>query len=380
MSLNVLFIDDDPRSLDDFRRLAPGGGGELVPAFAANWPEADRLMQETPFDVVVAAGNDADGEGPAALARIGGSRPGLRRLYVSSDRDSPATEIADQYLWRPFDSERLRVAILATHHLGSRVASHRLAELTRGGMRLPSLPDVYLRMQEEIRSPDPSMDRIGQLVAADPAVSIKVLQIVNSALYGLRSEVGDISQATRLLGMNTVSSLVLAAGVFRQAEGLGRRLVEGLWQESLRVSTLARLIAQEWGYPRTVVETTQLAGLLHDVGDIVFYQNWPDEFLQVDMANRLDDEQTRFGASHADVGGYLVATWGLPSAVVGAVANHHDPAFERMSVPGPTVAVHVARGLVTAGMDPNRAELDRPYLEAVGWADALARFAALGTP
>lgn len=380
MSLNVLFIDDDLRSLDDFRRLAPGGGGELVPAFAASWPEADRLMDETPFDVVVAAGNAADGEGPKALARIGGSRPGLRRLYVSSDRDSERTGIADQYLWRPFDSERLRVAILATRHLGGRVAFHRLAELTRGGMKLPSLPDIYVRLQEEIRSPDPSMERIGQLVATDPAVSIKVLQIVNSALYGLRNEVGDISQATRLLGMNTVSSLVLAAGVFRQAEGLGRRLVEGLWQESLRVSTLARLIAVECGFPRQVVETTQLAGLLHDVGDIVLYQNWPDEFLQVDMADRLPDERSRFGATHADVGAYLVATWGLPSAVVGTVANHHDPSFEGTSVPGPTVAVHVARGLVTSGMDPVRADLDRSHLDAVGWAGALSRFAALGTP
>jgi HD-like signal output (HDOD) protein len=375
MSVRTLFIDDDPRALADFERLASTVGHDIDSSFAPTFAGGLRMLADRRHDVVVL------GAGPAGTASrlmaLADEHPRVRRLLVTTDRDAARSRLAHQYLWRPFDAERLRVSLLATRHLGDRVSAARLAEVSRGDLRLPSLPDVYLAIQEEIRSADPSMERIGRIITADPAISVKVLQIVNSALYGLRNEIGDIGQAANLLGMNTLSSLVLAGGVFRQAEGLGRRLVEGLWQQSLKVAGLARRIALEVDLPRAQVEAAQLGGLLHDLGDIILYQNWPREFVEVDMARRLEDEHSRFGLTHADAGGYLAALWGLPSVVVGAVANHHRPSFDQADAPTATSVVHVAHAVVVSGFDLHRADLDHDHLAAIGWTDAVDGFSRL---
>lgn len=367
MTVKALFIDDDPRALAEFQRLA-GTGRNGIEATMSGPDQAPAHLATGGFDVVITGAARPNDASVGIMRQLAISQPEVARLLVASDRAASRSGLAEQYLWRPFDAEKLRVAVLATTHLRGRVTAERLNELAGGSIKLPSLPDAYMKIQEELRGPEPSIGRVGELIKQDPAISVKVLQVVNSALYGLRNEVGDIVQATSLLGLNTITSLVLAVGVFKQAEGIDRRFVEELWNESLRVGSLAREIAVSAGMPRASIEESQLAGLLHDVGEIVLLQNWRNDFLAVDVANRDADERRRFGATHADLGGYLTAVWGLPSPVIRAVANHHQPSATRADTANATTAVHVARALVDAGADPATASFDMGHLEAVGCA------------
>lgn len=377
MTVQALFIDDDPRVLAEFQQLVTKGATGIEATIASSPEEGLTALRAGRYEVLVAGVRTPSDKTVGVLRDAASNHPGVARLLVTADRNASKSGLAEQYLWRPFDAEKLRIAVLAATHLRSRVTPERLSELASGSTKLPTLPDAFIAIQEELRSPDPSLAEVGRLIQRDPATSVKVLQVVNSAMFGLHNEVGDVSHATALLGMNTITSLVLAVGVFQQARGLDRKLVESLWQTSLEVSAVSRKIARYEDLSHGTVEGCQLAGLLHDIGDLVLFQNWKSDYLDIEVDNRLEDERSRFGATHADLGGYLCALWDLPGEVISGVANHHTP--DQVSSDGISVAtvVHAARALVDAGFDPDAAEIDRAHLENLGVQTHLEPWASL---
>ena len=253
----------------------------------------------------------------------------------------------------------------------------RLEQLVERVRHLPTLPDIYLKLQEEVRSADPDITRVASLMENDPAMTVKVLQLVNSPLMGLRYDVADVRQAAALIGLRRLTSLVLASGVFRPVSHLDERLIHQLWQDSLVVGGLSRLILVEEGHDARAVEEAQLAGLLHDIGEVVLFQNWRDDYMNIDHSRRDRDEIESFGATHAAISGYLCSSWNLSDTVVDAARLHHAPSSQQsVDTVSVTTAVHVARALVDAGMDADAAALDLEHLEELdvvarvpGWAD-----------
>jgi HD-like signal output (HDOD) protein len=140
-----------------------------------------------------------------------------------------------------------------------------------------------------------------------------------------------------------------------------------MWRDALTVGNLARRIAEHAHLGRTDIEEAHLGGLMHDVGDIVLLQNWPKDYLAIDMATRAASERELFGATHADIGGYLATLWELPVGAVDAIANHHSPEEGRMPRHmSPTTAVHVARCYVDSGGDIASADLAHDHLQEAG--------------
>ena len=110
-----------------------------------------------------------------------------------------------------------------------------------------------------------------------------------------------------------------------------------------------------------------MAGLLHDIGQIVFFRNWPEDYLEIDPDRADASEVEIFGATHADIGAYLASLWALPTGVVEAIGFHHTPSAGRYaSVVSPTSMIHVARAFVDAGGDVDRLVLDVDHIEAIG--------------
>ena len=256
----------------------------------------------------------------------------------------------------------------------------RLAQLIERVRHLPTLPDIYIQLQEEVRSAEPDIAKVASLVENDPAMTVKVLQLVNSPWMGLRYDVADVRQAAALIGLRRLTSLVLASGVFKPISRLDERLIHQLWQDSLAVSGLARLITASEGHDTKTVEEAQLAGLLHDIGEVVLFQNWRDDYMQIDQSRRDRDELASFGATHAAISAHLCSSWNLSQTVVEAAGLHHDPSRQG-STGGMSVAtaVHVARGLVDAGMDVTEADLDFEYLEELDLVDRVPVWADLAS-
>ena len=219
---------------------------------------------------------------------------------------------------------------------------------------LPSLPAVYLRLVDELRREDASVDRIGELISKDLGMTAKVLQLVNSSFFGLPVHVKDATHAAALLGLNTLRPLVLTAGVFRQLEKskVPAELLQNVMEHSLAVGCLAKRIAESEGLDRDASDDAMLAGILHDIGKLVLAENLGRDYSIVASAAEITNlpleqaEHDQFDTSHAEVGGYLVALWGLPQNILEAIAFHHDPGQHPGKQFSGVTAVHVANCLV----------------------------------
>lgn len=382
--MKVLFIDESRAELETTRALVQAHHLDIAAHFSTP-SQVDEAMQSFRFDIVV-FGLSTPEVGMVEKARqLEGAHPAPARLVMSDVAEAARLVGGHLYLPRRVQPDVLRRALLAAMRWNDRLGMARLADIAVGADRLPTIPDVYAELRRELQLPEPSVERVGKLIRADPAITIRLLTLVNSSLYGLRAEVGDVAQAVALLGLPTVSSLVLAAGVYEQAQALDQQYIRVMWAESLRVAWMAKAIARDAGLSRSDVETASFGGLLHDLGDIVFLSNWPREFLAIQPGDRDAQEIAAFGATHADVGAYLTTLWMLPDDVVETIAHHHSPSASRWAaVVSPATAVHVARAFVDSRGDVETAPLDLIHVGQVGveqverWFDKAKQ--ALGSP
>lgn len=379
--LRALFVDDDPAVLTGLKRMLRPIRNEIRSEFVDNAPEALEMMASDGYDVVITDIRMPDMSGIEMLDIVSESHPDMARLILSghSSRSDTlrATGLAHQYLAKPCDASTLRRAILRSVRLREELADPELRRLAGGARSLPSVPDLYHRINAELASDDPTAARVGDIIAHDPAMSLKILQIVNSSFFGLRREVTDIGQATSLLGLDTISSLVLAAGVFSTGptDPVSAGMVDHVYHSSLEIASVAKHIAQVAGAGRETVEESYLAGLIQDIGILALASNWPARWRQVERSDMALSEQSIFGTTHAVFGAYLASLWGLPDSLVEAIRYHTTP--ERASVAGSfnsLVALHVARAMVHGGFDPVHVASETPYLEELGLARELGQW------
>lgn len=204
-------------------------------------------------------------------------------------------------------------------------------------------------MTEELRSAEPSLAKIGKLIAADMAMTAKILQVVNSAFFGLRCHVSKAAHAVDLLGLDTIRALVLSTHVFSQfnSDLLSQADIEHLWEHSVTASNYAKKIAIYEHCDQRMIDDCLTSALLHDAGKLIMAAALRDQYkkvLEVAAAGKgiCDAEHEVLGCSHAEIAAYLLGLWGLPGSIVEAVAWHHTPGFSVQSKFSPVVAVHVA--------------------------------------
>ncbi len=376
MSHKIAAVVIDDATIPSIRSAVAWSTIGVEPTFARDAAEASARADATPFDALIASASPA---GRTAIELFAGRHPRVARVLIAPGAISEEGN-AHYVVGLPLESAKVLDGISAAMRLRGGVERTRLGQLVERARHLPSLPEVYLRLQEEIRSDDPAVARVAALIEQDPAMSVKILQLINSPFMGLRREVADVKLAATLIGLQRLAALVMATGVFKPVNPLDRRLVEQLWQDSLTVGGIARRIADSEGLDSHAVDEAQLAGLLHDIGELVLFQNWREEFMQIDPVHRARDEVRVFGATHADISGYLCSAWGLSRTVVDAVTAHHNPAAHPTDDGvGAVTAVHVARALVDADMDLDAAQLDRDHLAEVGALDRLPHWLELVT-
>ncbi|MEM8946927.1 MAG: response regulator [Planctomycetota bacterium] len=382
----VLFVDDEPKVLQGLRRMLRAYRREWTMEFCEGPEQALAALASEPFDVVVTDMRMPGMDGAELLTRVRDQYPDTVRIVLSGQSEQErilrAVGPAHQYLSKPCDPEFLRQTIARASMLNKRMNNPQLKTLVAKMDSLPSLPDIYFQLSEELRSDDASVDRVGALISRDISMTAKVLQLVNSSFFGLPVHVNDAKHAAALLGLNTLKPLVLTASIFRQLEEsrVSATFLESVLSHSLAVAGIAKQVANTEGLPREVVDNTFIAGALHDVGKVVLADNFGRSYTALCHKAKAQDqriidlETAEFGASHADVGGYLLGLWGLPQDLIEAVAFHHDPAASANEGFSPLAAVHVANVLVEQSTDPildptTGNNLDTTYLQRLGVAD-----------
>jgi HD-like signal output (HDOD) protein len=192
------------------------------------------------------------------------------------------------------------------------------------------MPKTYGRLQAALSQPSVTAGEIGDIINADAAIASKVLQITNSAFFRLRKPVVRIKDAVTYLGFATIRNLVLSAEIFSQWK-IPQDLLdvdpERLQNHAQNTAAACKSLAGG----RVSGDDAWIAGLLHDIGYWILVQECPKELARALQLSReqglplFECERRTVGATHAEIGAYLLGLWGLPYTVVEAVALHHTP-------------------------------------------------------
>jgi HD-like signal output (HDOD) protein len=333
-------------------------------------------------------------DGAQLLNEVKQRYPHVVRIILSGHSDQQSllrsVGVAHQYLSKPCDADTLKNTVARACGLRELLADKTLIELVAQMNSLPSLPSLYAEVMQELQSPDGSLQKVGQIISKDVGMSAKILQLVNSAFFGLRRHVSSPSEAAVFLGVDTVRALVLSVNIFSQFDRtkLKNFSIDRLWTHSNVTGVLAKHIAKAEGAEPKTVDHAFTAGLLHDVGKLVLAANLPDQYSQTLALARAQKmplsevERETLGATHAEVGAYLLGLWGLPDPIVEAVAYHAHPRRCPDHKFSPLTAVHVANALEHEARVINADEVapawEREYLSELGLTHRLDAWRDIG--
>jgi HD-like signal output (HDOD) protein len=390
----VLFVDDEPKLLDGLRRMLRPQRNEWDMYFSPGADAALHLMRETPIDVVVTDMRMPGMDGARLLERVHESFPGVMRIVLSGHFDVEAgmraVPVAHQFLTKPCDPQKLRAAIDTASRMTAAVPDDATRRLVTAIGGLPSLPQTAADLNAALRDPHSSTEAIATIVSRDVGISAKVLQLVNSAFFSLPSEIADLKMAVACIGLDVLKQLALSAEILRvfhplqPIAGFSLGLFERHAQLTAKIAChIANdLLGTPPGAPAPLAPAglATVSGLLHDTGKLILAQRLPARFERALRRSANDGlplyvcEDEEFGATHAEIGAYLLNLWGLPSPLVDAVAAHHRPPSRAEGSPPELGAIlHIANALahectLPGGLDlpvaPAGVSLD--YLHALG--------------
>lgn len=383
----ILFVDDEPKVLAGLRRMLHTMRDEWDMEFVTSGPEALAAIEKRPFDVVVSDMRMPGMDGAELLNEVRTRCPTAVRLILSghSDREMTLKSLGPthQFLAKPCDAEALKETVSRACMLRDLLADQRLAGVVARTRTLPSLPELYAKLIQVLESPEGSLREVAEIISSDVGMAAKVLQLVNSAFFGLRHPIHNPSQAITYLGMDTVRAVVLTASAFSKFEGsdAAKQAADHLYPHSIRTGALCAKIAATLGSDKMLADDALMAGLLHDVGRLILAAELPN-VLQLVFQNAREQhvalhkaEKAVLGTTHAELGAYLLGLWGLPHRIVEAVAFHHTPS----DCPGRTLTVlapvHVANALDSQSHPEPDIEhastVDLAYIRELGLADRL---------
>ncbi|HAV63905.1 MAG TPA: hypothetical protein DCY13_16260 [Verrucomicrobiales bacterium] len=354
---NVLFVDDEPEILAAIQdSLEPFSDGWRL-QFASGGEEALELLNHERVHVLVTDLQMPGMDGAHLLAEARRRHPETARVVMSGyyDKETALRLVCatHQYLPKPCEAGRLSDVITRILRLRDLLTSETLQRLVTRIKSLPSMPTVYVQLMEELGKDDPELEKIGQIISRDPAMSAKILQLVNSAYFGLSRDISHPSEATMFLGVDLIRGLVLMAHVFTQFDKVKMDTfsIERVMEHSWLTGVLARAVAMSEQLDARSCDHAFIAGLLHDIGKLILVANLPQLYLDVVQTTAAEGitvseaEADVIGCNHAEVGAYLIGLWGLPDPVVEGVAFHNRSIEIDQGQPGIPTIVYLASEL-----------------------------------
>lgn len=203
--------------------------------------------------------------------------------------------------------------------------------ILKQSLELFSPPLVYTRLNALLSEANPSANDIGHIINTDPALTARLLRVVNSSYYGFPSQIDTTSRAVAIVGIKELTQIVLATSVIGTFPGLPSDLmaIDDFWRHSLACAITANLLAKANNHREP--EQLFIAGLLQNIGSLVLYQSVP-ELAKEAITNALFGQQTLYeaeqallGFDHSEMGAVLAEKWQLPPVLINTIRYHHSP-------------------------------------------------------
>lgn len=329
----ILFVDDEAELLNGLRARLYRQRGKWDMQFVSSGAAAIALMEQQRADVIVSDVRMPGMSGAELLGIVKTRWPATIRIVVSGYSDAAQAlqlvATAHQYASKPCDAQQLENIVERCLQLDRLLRNERLRAVVGRIGALPAMPRTYQRLQAVLASPAASALEVARVVESDALIAAKVLQVANSAFFRLAKPMTRIKEAVAYLGTACVRNLVMSAEIFSQWQQ--SPAVPGFEPQRLQAhaqATAAACVALAHGTP--LAEDALLAGLLHDIGFLVLLQECPRELAETAALARdekiswSEAELQVIGASHGEIGAYLLGLWGLPYPLIEAVAFHHS--------------------------------------------------------
>lgn len=355
--LRVLFVDDEPHILRGLRRSMAVMDDQWDMTFCPSGENAlEQMARDPAFDVVVSDMRMPGMDGAEFLNIVRTRYPETIRVILSgyAEMESILRTVgpAHIYLAKPSSVEAVHAAISRPIALNRLLSTPALRAVLAGLNNLPSLPDLVLKLENELRSPNCSAKSVAALIDQDLAMMAELLRLTNSAYFSVAGPVSTSLQAVRTIGLETIQALVLQIGIFRQFsdDAAMTPMLEALTDYSLAVARLAEAFAVSMGADQATAKATYCAAMLSQIGLLVLLDAYPETYGK--MLAKIDEdlplhvaEQEAFGANHAVIGAYLLGLWGFASPLVEAVAYAINPSACPEHDNLALTALHAAMGL-----------------------------------
>jgi HD-like signal output (HDOD) protein/CheY-like chemotaxis protein len=381
MKKDICFAGFSGAELEAFKHALAKLGEAWDYVFCASGEETLEMLASRPFDAVVTSLR-MEGMNGAVLLHLAASRYPRALRFVLGDLSDQELVIncigaTHQFISCPWHAEDILAIVHRSLALDSWLSNDKLRAFAPRLGRLPGVPATYFEVLKKVESTNVSIESVAEIIARDPALTARLLQMANSPACALSQKVTSPLDAVSILGLDTLKSLVLCLQVFSNVPSgeMPSISLDSLWRRSFIVGNLAsKITLRHTGNARTAGDAFT-AGLLHKIGQIILATNLSKEYGAVVAAAREnkrrlpEEELAQFGVTSDQVGGYLLGLWGLPLPIVEAVALHHSPTLAGTQEFSLLTAVHVAAALADdeIGGDDRlpASKLDVKYLAAL---------------
>jgi len=361
----ILFVDDEQNILNALKRMLRDMRSEWDMVFSNSAENGLEYLSKSKFDVIVSDVRMPGMDGVQFLNKVRDIYPNTVRIILSghSDYNSSllSTSVAHQFLGKPCDAAQIRAAIERSLSLVALLHNEKIQTIAAEKCSLPSAPDLFLEINLEIESVDSNLLKIGAIISKDIAMTAKIMQLVNSAFFGLPQKLTDVGEAVNYLGLDMIRSLIFYTEIFSSSDSTKSQVdLDKLDFHSMEVGQLSKRISVLEKQNRNFLNHTQLIGMLHDIGKIILGIAFPEKIAVISQ-HAKDNQQSIhqsemdvLGCSHAEIGAYLLSLWGFPSAIIEAIAYHHQPSRYHPQKFDLVTAIHVAETLMDIKNNPQQ--------------------------
>ena len=368
-SKKILFVDDEVPILKSLNRLFMDTEYEIFTAESGK--EALDILATEKIDMVITDMRMPEMDGCQLLQKVKELHPSSLRIILSGYTEKNTIlealqkNIAKLYILKPWENNKLIELVDQLFATENILRDSNLLGLINNVDELPTLKSSYLQIMDLIDS-DADLVKIASAIERDHSVATKILHIINSAFYEVKT--GSVKHAIAYLGLSNIRNILLATSIvdsFNMSGIYGTRL-EMLWSHAFICSKIVNVIYEKLLHKK-LSENETSAGLLHNIGIVLLLKLYPEKYIEIfhraekEKKSLLQIEQESLNVTHQQTGGYLLRWWELPYPIVEAALYHHTPfsteIINRELIYAINIAQHYAsiilKNQLPTALDPN---------------------------
>mgnify|MGYP001100240485 CR=1 FL=1 len=347
----ILIVDDEVQILKSLARLFVDTDYAVVIADSGSL--GLEKLEEDEFDLVISDMRMPKMDGYTFLSQVKAKYPKVLRIILSGYADEKIVfkalqnNIAKLYLYKPWNNETFLSMIKQLFETEALLLEKNLLEVFNNSGELPSLRVSYMKIINLIEN-DADFPEITKEIERDISIASKLLHIVNSAFYGLRT--GSVKQACVFIGVKNIRSLVLSTSII-DSFGEDKRIEPHITKEWNFAFLTNRILTciYERILGKKIPDEANSAGLLHNIGTVFMLSQFKEEYLALMMDSLTDGrdleeiERQKYNVSHQEIGAYLLSWWELPYPIIEGALYHHNPLDERIVNKEIVAAIHLSQ-------------------------------------